>query len=217
MPESARERTSPVSFEDHFTQARLFWSSLAPVEKEHTIRAYTFELGKCYERAIKERQLQALANIDPVLCEQVANGLGLPVPEATQPLADVSPSLALSQLGRTWPVDGRLVGIVVDPAGAADGVREARQRILAGGMVPLLVGPDGGMLDDDLPLQRSFLTAKSVEFDALLLAGSPAPAPDALVSRDAKADEASAAALHVDPRVVLMVAEAFRHAKAIGG
>ena len=51
---------------------------MSPVEKEHIIRAYTFELGKCYEQAIKERQLQCLANIDPVLCAQVATGLGLP-------------------------------------------------------------------------------------------------------------------------------------------
>ncbi|MGB8963006.1 MAG: catalase HPII, partial [Pseudonocardiaceae bacterium] len=44
--------------------------------------------------------------------------------------------------------------------------------------------------------QRTFLTARSVEFDALLIAGGPVP---------------------LDPRVLLMLAEAFRHAKAIGG
>ncbi len=42
-------RQSPKSFEDHFSQARMFWSSLSPVEQQHTIRGYTFELGKCYE------------------------------------------------------------------------------------------------------------------------------------------------------------------------
>ena len=83
---------------------------MSPVEREHIIRAYTFELGKCYEQAIKERQLQCLANIDPVLCEQVATGLGLPVPEPAVPLAEVEPSPALSQLGREWPADGRLIG-----------------------------------------------------------------------------------------------------------
>ena len=76
---------------------------MTPVEKEHIIRAYTFELGKCYEQAIKERQLQALANIDPVLCSEVATGLGLPAPEPTVPLADVTPSPALSQVGGEWP------------------------------------------------------------------------------------------------------------------
>ena len=43
-------------------------SSLTPVEQEHTIRAFTFELGKCYEQAVKKRELRVLANVDPVLC-----------------------------------------------------------------------------------------------------------------------------------------------------
>lgn len=43
-----------VSFDDHFTQVRLFWLSMTPVEQEHIIRAYSFELGKCYEQAVKD-------------------------------------------------------------------------------------------------------------------------------------------------------------------
>lgn len=55
---------------------------------------------------------------------------------------------------------------------------------------------------------------RSIELDVVLLAGAPAPAPDALPQRDAKtgAEDASS----VDPRVLLLVEEAFRHAKAIG-
>ena len=44
------------------------------------IQAYTFELGKCYEKPIRERQLLALANIDAGLCAAVAKGLGMPAP-----------------------------------------------------------------------------------------------------------------------------------------
>ena len=73
---AVKERGAPASFDDHFSQPRLFWASLSPVEKAHTAQAYTFELGKCYEQAIKERQLQALANIDAELCATVADGPG---------------------------------------------------------------------------------------------------------------------------------------------
>ncbi|MER7457872.1 catalase [Micromonospora sp. NPDC126480] len=214
VAEAPKVRANPASFDDHFSQARLFWLSMSPVEKEHIIRAYTFELGKCYHQAIKERQLRCLANIDPVLCAQVAAGLGLPAPEPTVPLADVTPSPALSQVGRVWPADGRMVGIVVDPDGDLDGVGAVREAVFAAGMVPLLVAPHGGMVGG-LPVQRTFATARSVEFDALLLAGAPAPAPDALPARDAKAGTADA--VTVDPRVLLMVEETWRHAKAIGG
>ncbi|WP_327040828.1 catalase [Micromonospora ureilytica] len=213
VAQAPKVRANPASFDDHYSQVRLFWLSMSPVEKEHIIRAYTFELGKCYHQAIKERQLQSLANIDPVLCEQVATGLGLPAPQPTTPLVDVTPSPALSQVGREWPSDGRVVGIVVDPDGDLDGVDEVRRAVFDAGMVPLLIAPHGGMVGD-LPVQRTFATGRSVEFDAVLLAGAPAPAPDALPARDAKAG--SPAPATVDPRVLLLVEESWRHAKAIG-
>ncbi|MEU5903354.1 catalase [Micromonospora sp. NPDC047467] len=213
VAQAPKVRANPVSFDDHYSQARLFWLSMSPVEKEHIIRAYTFELGKCYHQAIKERQLQCLANIDPVLCEQVATGLGLPAPQPTVPLADVTPSPALSQVGQEWPADGRMVGIVVDPNGDLDGVDEVRRAVFAAGMVPLLIAPHGGLVGD-MPVQRTFATGRSVELDALLLAAAPAPAPDALPARDAKAGKPGQAT--VDPRVLLLVEECWRHAKAIG-
>lgn len=213
VAEAPKVRAAPASFDDHYSQVRLFWASMSPVEKEHIVRAYTFELGKCYHQAIKERQLQCLANIDPALCEQVATGLGLPAPQPTVPLAEVQPSPALSQVGREWPADGRMVGIVVDADGDLDDVAQVQRAVFSAGMVPLLIAAHGGTVGG-LPVQRTFATARSVEFDAVLLAGAPAPAPDALPARDAKAGAPGATA--VDPRVSLLVEEAWRHAKAIG-
>ncbi|MBM9460290.1 catalase [Nocardioides sp. zg-536] len=214
VAESTKVRENPVSYDDHYSQTRQFWLSMSPVEKEHIIRAYTFELGKCYEQAIKERQLQALANIDPVLCAEVATGLGLPAPEPTVPLTDLAPSPALSQLtGGPWPGDGRMVGIVVDPDGDLDGVTEVRTAILAAGMVPLIFAPHGGKVGG-LDVQRTFATGRSVEVDAVLVAGSPVPAPDARPLREEKAGAADTPTL--DPRVTMLLEECFRHAKAIG-
>ncbi|MEU8264093.1 catalase [Micromonospora sp. NPDC048999] len=213
VSQAPKIRASPASFDDHYSQVRLFWLSMSPVEKEHIIGAYTFELGKCYHQAIKERQLRCLANIDPVLCAQVAAGLGLPVPEQTEPLADIAPSPALSQIGREWPGDGRSIGIVIDPDGDLDDLDQIRLAVFAARMVPLLIAPRGGMVGD-VAVQRTFATARSVEFDALLLAGAPAPAPNAPPVRDAKTGTAKPT--QVDPRILLLVEECWRHAKAIG-
>jgi catalase len=65
-----------------------------------------------------------------------------------------------------------------------------------------------------MPVQRTFATARSVEFDAILLAGAPVPAPDALPARDDKSG--TTAVVTVDPRVLLLVEESWRHAKTIG-
>ncbi|MEE4544080.1 catalase [Streptomyces sp. V4-01] len=212
-------RAAAASFDDHFSQPRLFWLSMTPTEREHIIAAYTFELNKCWEQAVKERALLVLANIDTGLCAQVAAGLGLPAPEPTAALADPQPSPALSQLGGTWPLDGRIIGIVTAGDQDLTGVRSVRQAILDAGMVPLVIAPTGGKLDTDgdpVTVQRTFATARSTEFDAILLTGAPAPGADASGARDAKVDDTEAAVSGIDPRVLLLVTEAYRHGKAIG-
>ncbi|MBG0739057.1 catalase [Paeniglutamicibacter antarcticus] len=199
VAEGVKIRDAAATFDDHYSQATLFYRSLSTVEQSHVIEAYTFELGKCYETAIRERQLKSLANIDAGLCSGVAAGLGLPVPEPEQQPGNPQPSPAVSQVGRKWPTDGRVIGIVTDSGTDADKVLTARDAITAAGMVPLVIAPTGGMLTDtDEPVQRSYATAHSTEFDALLLATSETGEP-------------------VDPRILLMVTETFRHAKAIGG
>ena len=195
VPAGVKERELSATFEDHFSQARLFWESMSGAEKEHIIAAYSFELNKCYEQAIKERQLQCLANIDPVLCAGVAESLGLPVPEPTEELAQVTPSPALSQVGDTWPPDGRTVGIVVDADDVAEELRVTRAGIAGRSMVPLVIAAHGGEVDG-VPVQRTFATTRSVEYDALLLTGGGAGP--------------------VDPAVRLLVEECWRQAKAIG-
>ncbi|MDH2414601.1 catalase [Nocardioides sp. CER19] len=192
-----KSRAQAASFDDHYTQVRQFWKSMTPVEQEHIVAAYAFELGKCYEQTIRARQLQCLANIDGELCAQVAEQLGMAAPEPTEPLTEPQPSPALSMVGETWPLDGRMIGVVVAPGTSLEQVGELRAAVFEAGMVPLLIAPTGGVLGDGTPGQRSYTTARSVELDALLVAdGTGAHA--------------------VDPHVVLLVQECFRHGKAIG-
>jgi len=220
VPGEPRVRQAPASYDDHFSQVRLFWRSLTQVEQEHVIRGYAFELGKCYETAVKQRQLQCLANIDTGLCGAVAEALGLTAPDPTVEVADPEPSAALSQLGRRWPVTGRIVGIVADDSSDLAAVRQVQDSLSTAGVVALVVGPHGGMIHDgsghDVVARRSFLTARSVEFDAIIASTAPPAAADARPTLDAKAaDQASGGG--ADPRVVLLLREAFRHAKPIGG
>jgi catalase len=218
LPAAPKVRDAAASFKDHFSQPRLFWLSMSPAEREHIIAAYTFELSKCEQTAIRERVLTTLANIDGDLCEKVAAGLGLPAPRAAEPLAEPQPSPALSQIGRRWPVDGRTIGIITAGGQGLSGVRLIRQTIQDAGMVPLVISATAGTLDDTagepLEVQRTFANARSIEFDAILVADAPAPGADAYGARDAKADHGAQA--DVDPRVVLLLTEAYRHGKAVG-
>ena len=215
VPASRKVRENPASFDDHYSQARMFFRSLTPVEQDHVVQAYTFELGKCYEENIRLRQLQSLANIDERLATEVATGLGLEAPAPDVVVEDTAPSPALSQLGGTWPVAGRMVGVVADDATDLGALNEVLAAVAAEGMVPLVIAPHGGKLGGSVVIQRTYLTARSTEFDAIVVAATGTPAPDAVDSLDAKAGNPEGHP-SLDPRVTILLAEAFRHAKAIG-
>ncbi len=216
VPAAGRVRDLSASFDDHFSQARLFWLSMSPVEQDHIVQAYTFELGKCFDETIRQRQLLCLARIDGDLAADVAAGLGMPAPEPDVGTEELTPSPALSQVGESWPVEGRTVGVVVDDTCDADEVQVLLDTLAADGVVGLLVAPTGGPVwpDKALPAHRTLLTARSVEFDAVVVVAVPAPTVLTRQSLDAKA--AAGAGHEVDPRVRLLVDEAYRHAKAIG-
>jgi len=215
VEQAQKVRAVARSFDDHYSQAWLFFRSMTPVEKDHIIGAYTFELSKCYEQVIRERQLQCLANIDTELCEAVARGLGMPVPAATIPLEDVSPSPALSQVGTPFPVDGRKLGIVVDEGSDMGSVAAMVEAARSSNLVPFVIAPRGGTIGD-LVADRTYATARSFEYDALVLAGAAAPAVDAVPSLDARGGDPASAGASADPRIPLIVGEVWRHCKVLG-
>ena len=145
--EGSTVRAHPASFDDHFTQAAMFYRSLTYVEQAHIIEAFTFELGKCYEQAIKKRQLEVLASVDADLCKQVAIGLGLPAPKGKPP-GDVFLSPALSQVINTpGPINGRKIGIIAGADSDLAGVTKLVQSIQRLGATPLVTAPLGGVLE----------------------------------------------------------------------
>jgi catalase len=170
---------------------------LTDVERAHIVEAFTFELGKCYEQVIKERQLTVLANVDTELCEAVAAGLGLPAPKGSPP-QEITPSPALSQVyAEPGSVAGRKVGIIADAGADLAGVAELIKALTEQGVVPLLTAPIGGVLKSGRRseiVERTYLTARSVEFDAVVVAAGTASA---------------------DIKLITLLREAFRHCKPI--
>ena len=192
-------RETQVSFDDHFSQATMFWQSMSDVEKTHIVEAYTFELAKVYEKAVKLRVLDCLANIDADLCAQVAAGLGLPAPEG-KPAADVVPSPALSQIVSTpGPIAGRVVGVIAGPGADLKGIAALRKALASKGAVLRVVSPVGGELKAGRRteiVERTFVATRSVEYDAVVVA-------------------AGVPGLH-DIKLSVLLQEAFRHCKAMG-
>jgi catalase len=64
-----KQRVRSDSFADHYSQARQFYFSQTEVEREHIAAAFSFELGKVDNSAIRARMVSHLLNVDHGLAE----------------------------------------------------------------------------------------------------------------------------------------------------
>jgi len=208
--EGDKRRVRAESFKDHFSQARMFWTSQSELEKQHIISAFSFELAKVESPAIRERYVRdILTNIDGRLTSEVCTAIGMRAPAAkngavTKPRKGIDVSPALSMIG-TQPTDSiatRKVAIL-----AADGVDGAavaamKSALTRAGAVVHVLAPHLGSLKGTggaVAVDHRLATMPSVVYDAVFVPGG---AP-------------SIAALRADGDAVHFVSEAFKHAKAI--
>jgi catalase len=189
-------RGKPELFADHYSQARLFWSSQSPAEQAHIVGGFRFELSKVQVPAIRERMLSMLANVDATLAHGVASGLGVPVPPpqplaTALPLPHYPPSPALSLLARPGEqgIKTRQVAILIAPGVDGEAVETIRAALLADGAVPHLVA---GTLNAvytasgaTLAVEKTLENAPPVLFDAVAVPDGAAAAE--LLMKDALA------------------------------
>ncbi len=197
-------RKRSESFQEFYSQATLFWNSMSAWEREHIVAAYRFELGKCDSMEIRERQVEHLNRIDHDLAVRVAEGLGVKAPAEPDRPNHGNSSAALSQANTSFgDVRTRKVAILV--ADGVDGTSAALADALrVQGAIPELLAPvDGaarGAGGEDVAVDRAMNTMASVVYDAVFVPGG----------------EQAAAALAADGYAVHFVAEAVKHAKAVG-
>ncbi|WP_067126434.1 catalase [Microtetraspora malaysiensis] len=187
-------RKRSPSFEDHYSQATLFWNSMSFWEKRHIVNAFLFELGHVERRNIKEKVVEHLVHIDHELATQVALGLGMPVP-AGGPANHGKASPALSQANSAREtIATRKIAILVADATDASALTPVKEALEGQGAICELIGPHEGNAAS-LAVDRQLTATNSVLYDAVLLADG------GLLAEDGPA--------------VHFVREAFKHGKAI--
>lgn len=199
-------RQRAKSFEDHHSQARMFWKSMSAPEAKHIVAAFAFELGKVETEEIRARTVEQINRIDHALAVAVAGKLGLPEPpdEAVDDKMPASP--ALSQLNTAFDsIAGRKVAVLaangVDVEGAERTIDALRQR---GAIVEVLAPVAGGTLSGgsggELPVDRAITTMASVLYDAVVVPCGPD----------------STQTLAGDGYAMHFVTEAYKHFKPVG-
>ncbi|MHA4867647.1 catalase [Duganella sp. PWIR1] len=210
QPPEDKVRGKPELFADHYSQARLFWISQTPAEQAHIVNAFRFELSRVQTLAVRVRLLSMLANVDPILVEGVAQGLGLEVPPAMPLATDAppphyEPSPPLSLLARPGATGAKTRKVAILAAHGVDAasLKAIYADLLAAGVAPRvvaaqlgqLVASDGSKIDVEISLEAG----PAVLYDAVIVADG--------------ADSAAALAGDADARDFVRLQ--FRHCKPI--
>ncbi len=200
-----KQRVRSETFADHYSQARQFFVSQTPVEQQHIIDAFVFELSKVERPDIRARMVSNLLNVDAALGEAVADDLGLestPAPSkpARPPITDLPESPALS-IVRNGPdsIEGRKVGIFLTDGSDANVLEALVTAVEGAGAVVELVAPKvGGATTSDgklVPAKQKIDGGPSVLYDAVAILVSDA-AVEAMSHNVAALDFASDAYAH---------------------
>ena len=204
-------RGKPEKFADHYTQATLFYNSQTEWEQNHIVGALRFELSKLTVPAIRERMIASLRNVHEDLAAQVAEGLGMDLPDAlprvlenpATPEVTLSPALSLTALPGEVGVRTRKVAILVADGIDGDSVTRLHSALVDAGAVPRFVGPRLGKFKS--------AKGKAIEADASM-ENSPSVLFDALILPDG---EAGVKALDGFGQTKEFVTNQYRHCKTI--
>jgi catalase len=217
--EGAKVRQRSESFADHFSQATMFWNSMADWEKQHIAQAFSFELNQVENEEVRAHVMnELLVNVASELAEAVSAQTGIaiapmgtpraPTPSAPDPSGPLrpaakdssSPTLSLDK--RTPAVKGRKIALLAGKGVEADQLTSVKKALLAAGCVVELIAAHAGTITDSKgkpqKVNRAAPNAPSVIYDGAVVLGG-----------------ASAGALSKSGLAIHFINEAYRHGKPL--
>jgi len=165
------------SFNDFFSQPRAFWNSLSPVEKQHTIDAFSYQLGRVKSESIRQQNVDLLVNVDKELAQIIADNIGVEQPSGSH--VDVSDSYpSLSQANAPKNAYTQKVGVIIADGFDDQEVNNVLKTLQEqGAFVEIVsetlhdvVGANGTKLNVD----KTFITTSPYLLDSLYIVGGTA-------------------------------------------
>lgn len=163
-------RGLPPSFDDHWSQVRLFYNSLTAAEQQFLINAIRFETSHLQSAAVKQNVLTQLNRVSNDVAARVATALGLeaPAPDATYYHDNTTAGISITN--ETLPTVATLtVGILAttkngNGTSAMSQAAALKERLTAEGLVPTVVAESLAAGVD-----KTYSAADATDFDAVVV------------------------------------------------
>lgn len=200
--EGYKIRARSDSFKDYFSQPRIFWNSLTPIEKQHTIEGLSYQVGSVKSESVRQQVVDLLVNVDRELAYIVADNIGVVRPSGDSVTVSTSyPSLSQANTPKyayTQKV-GVLVGNDFNSQEVINVLNYLKQNGVFIEIVSEKLGTVSGADGTKLKVDKTFLTTSPYLVDSLYVVGGNA-------RNDAK--------FHQD--VMSFIRDAYSHYKPIG-
>ncbi|AKL95664.1 catalase-2 [Clostridium aceticum] len=202
--EGKKVRQRSESFQDHFSQATLFWNSMSTAEKQHIIEAFHFEVGSVMDQQIKQWVVDMFNNVDGQLAVQIAAGVGATPPANPKSSGSAASSPTVSQENTIKTAGTRKVAILLENGYNHQEVSQVMEALTAAGVHSEIISKNLGMLTSvdgqQLEVGKNYVTTGSIKYDALYIPGG----------------QQSINTLVMQGEALHFINETFKHAKTIG-
>lgn len=162
------------SFDDVFTQPRIFWNSLSPVERKHTIDALSYQLGKVNSESVRQQNVNILVNVDKDMASTVADHIGVDRPTGSH--VSVSTSFpSLSQANAPHSALTQKVGVLIGNGFDDKEVSNVLNALEKNGVFVVIISEMLGIVTGSeatkLKVDDTFMTTSPYLLDALYIVG----------------------------------------------
>lgn len=173
---------------------------MSPVEKQHIISAFCFEVGKVKSKDVQRQVVDVFSNVDADLAEEIAKGVGVAAPAKRKASKEIITSPALSQARTVKAASTRKVAVLAGNGFHEKELQTVLEALKQEGITVDIISQNLGYMTSgsgqQLEANGTFLTVDSVLYDAVYAAGG-------LELKDNK-------------QAMAFIREAYNHYKAIG-
>ncbi|KAK8092104.1 hypothetical protein PG997_002465 [Apiospora hydei] len=156
-------RALSSTFDDHWTQPRLFYNSLTPVEQQFLVNAMRFEASQLKSEQVKKNVLTQLNRVSHDVASRVASALGMEAPAADPTYYHDNTTMGISITNGTLPTVATLKVGILTTAKSMKSATALKERLAKDGLVPAIVAE---YLAEGV--DKTYSAADATDFDSVV-------------------------------------------------
>ncbi|QHS23743.1 catalase [Virgibacillus sp. MSP4-1] len=162
------------SFYDFFSQPRIFWNSLSPIEKQDLLETFVYHLGRVESQSVRQQNVEMWANVDREMACIIADKIGVERPKNSHvPVETSYPSL--SQMNTPFYAYTQRVAVLIGDGFNGAEVTSTLNMLKQNGVLFEVISDSLGTVTGTdgttLHVEKTFITTYPIVYDSIYIVG----------------------------------------------